>query len=121
MIPPFLAETPLIGIFRFVRRDLALEAAEAAARGGIRALEVTMNSEEPEALIAAMAERLPDVAIGAGTVMSLEMVQRALAAGAQFIVSPHFDEEIVGHCAGNNIPVFPGAMTPTEVWNAHSA
>ena len=121
MIPDFLREVPILGIFRFVAPELALPAAAAAVRGGLTALEVTMNSEEPEALIEAMARSVPGITVGAGTVMSIPEAERALAAGARFIVSPHLDEELVRHCAGASIPVFPGAASPTEVWRAHQA
>lgn len=121
MIPAFLREVPLIGIFRFVAPEVALPAAAAAARCGIRALEVTMNSAAPEALIGRLRSEVPDVVVGAGTVMSVDAVRAALAGGAQFIVCPHVDEAIIQYCAVAGVPVFPGAMTPTEIWRAHVA
>ena len=56
--------------------------------------------------------------VGAGTVLSVEQVDRALKAGARFIVTPGFDEEVVDYCLGNNIPVYPGTVTPSEVTKA---
>jgi 2-dehydro-3-deoxyphosphogluconate aldolase/(4S)-4-hydroxy-2-oxoglutarate aldolase len=112
---------PLIGIFRGVPRAVAMEAAATAAAAGISALEITMNSEEPLALLREMREAAPGITVGAGTVMSVREAEAALEAGAQFIVSPHLDEEIVRFCADARVAVFPGAMTPTEVWRAHQA
>jgi len=121
VIPDFLRDVPLIGILRGVARETAGAAAAAVVRGGITTLEVTLNNEDPLALIAELARDLPGVTIGAGTVMSIRDAESALAAGARFIVSPHIDEPLVGFCAAAGIPVFPGAMTPTEVWRAHAA
>lgn len=118
MIPPFLADVPVIGLLRNVAPAVAVKAAGAATRGGIRALEVTLNSEEPFALIRSLRQALPDIAIGAGTVMSVDALERALEAGAQFVVCPHLDTAIVRACVERQAPVFPGAMTPTEVWQA---
>ena len=60
----------------------------------------------------------PDMFVGAGTVLTIEQVDRAVAAGAKFIVSPGFDPEIVDYCLEKNIPVFPGVITPSEVAQA---
>jgi len=78
-----------------------------------------MNSEDPTTLIAEIRRQVPEVIVGAGTVMSEAEAAAALEGGAQFIVSPHLDEELVCYCTQRAVPVFPGAMTPTEVWRAH--
>jgi 2-dehydro-3-deoxyphosphogluconate aldolase/(4S)-4-hydroxy-2-oxoglutarate aldolase len=121
MIPPFLEEVPLIGILRGVPTATALDLCRAAVRGGITVLEVTLNSQDPFAVIEALRRDLPEATIGAGTVMSTSAVSDALHAGARFIVCPHFDRSIVEVCVDAAVPVFPGAMTPTEVWQAHAA
>jgi 2-dehydro-3-deoxyphosphogluconate aldolase/(4S)-4-hydroxy-2-oxoglutarate aldolase len=65
-----------------------------------------------------MAEAYPDMLVGAGTVLSVEQAQRAVNAGAKFIVSPGFDEEVVDWCLANNVPVYPGIITPSEATKA---
>ena len=65
-----------------------------------------------------MTKAYPDMLVGAGTVLTTEQVDRAVAAGAEFIVSPGFDAEIVDYCIGKEIPVFPGCVTPSEVAQA---
>lgn len=119
MIPEFLRDTPIVGILRGVDPDIAVQAAAAAARGGITALEITMNSTEPVAQIQAIREQVLGVTVGAGTVLSVEEARIAQDAGAAFIVAPNVDEEVIRFCVAHGIPVFPGAMTPTEIWTAH--
>lgn len=65
-----------------------------------------------------MSEKYPEMLVGAGTVLTTEQVDRAVAAGAKFIVSPGFDPEIVDYCMEKNIPVFPGCVSPSEVAQA---
>ena len=62
-----------------------------------------------------MTENFPDMLVGAGTVLTIEQVDKAVAAGAGFIVSPGFDPEIVDYCIDKDIPVIPGTITPSEV------
>lgn len=81
-----------------------------------------MDGDEGEAQISALRDRLgPDVMVGAGTVTTLERFSRSVAAGAQFIVSPAFDPQIVAMARDAGLPVIPGAVTPTEVLNAWRA
>lgn len=65
-----------------------------------------------------MTECYPDMFVGAGTVLTTEQVDRAVNAGAKFIVSPGFDPEIVDYCLEKNIPIYPGCITPSEVAQA---
>ena len=65
-----------------------------------------------------MSEAYPEMLVGAGTVLTIDQVNRAVKAGAKFIVSPGFDPEIVDYCLENNIPVLPGCITPSEVAQA---
>lgn len=89
--------------------------AEALCKGGLKCAEVTFRTEAAEAAIKIMAENFPDMLVGAGTVLTIEQAERAVAAGAGFIVSPGFDPEIVDYCLANNILILPGCMTPSEV------
>jgi 2-dehydro-3-deoxyphosphogluconate aldolase/(4S)-4-hydroxy-2-oxoglutarate aldolase len=88
------------------------------------AIEVTMDSDDPLGQLAAIRARVPDVMVGVGTVLTLDEAQEAVAAGAAFVVSPHFDEVIVRYCIDEELPVIPGAATPTEIlqaWRAGAA
>jgi len=121
VIPEFLREVPIVGLLRRAEPALAVAAAQAAARGGLRAIEVTMDGDDPLGQLAAIARDAPEVALGAGTVLSIEEAKAALGAGATFVVSPHLDQELVGFCAGAGVPVIPGAATATEVVHAWRA
>lgn len=92
--------------------------AKALCEGGLPCAEVTFRTAAAEACIRIMAEKYPEMLIGAGTVLTTEQVDRAVAAGAKFIVSPGFDPEIVDYCLEKEIPVFPGCITPSEVAQA---
>lgn len=117
-----LAESPLVGILRRVTAARAIPAAEAAAEGGLRSIEITMDGDDAIEQISTLRERLgSDVLVGAGTVTTLERFSAAVSGGAQFIVSPTFDAEIVQRARDAGLPVVPGALTPTEVLAAWRA
>lgn len=92
--------------------------AKALTEGGLPCAEVTFRTDTAEESIKIMASEYPDMFVGAGTVLTIEQVDRAVAAGAKFIVSPGFDSEIVDYCLSKEIPVFPGCVTPSEVAQA---
>ena len=92
--------------------------AKALTEGGLPCAEVTFRTEAAEESIRIMAEQFPQMLVGAGTVLTIDQVDRAVAAGAKFIVSPGFDPEIVDYCLEKKIPVFPGCITPSEVTQA---
>jgi 2-dehydro-3-deoxyphosphogluconate aldolase/(4S)-4-hydroxy-2-oxoglutarate aldolase len=82
-------------------------------------MEITLNSENALQDIRTLVDRFGTrLNIGAGTVCDLEGMDAALEAGAQFVVMPIVDEDVIGHCASRGIPVFPGAYTPTEIYRA---
>lgn len=92
--------------------------AEALCEGGLPCAEVTFRTAAAEESIRQMSEAYPEMLVGAGTVLTTEQVDKAVAAGAKFIVSPGFDPEIVDYCLEKEIPVFPGVITPSEVAQA---
>ena len=96
----------------------ALPLAKALVEGGLPCAEVTFRTEAAEESIRQMVKEYPEMLVGAGTVLTIEQVDRAVNAGAKFIVSPGFDPEIVDYCLENNIPVFPGCITPSEIAQA---
>ena len=97
------------------RAEDARPLAEALCRGGLKCAEVTFRTDAAEESIKIMSESFPEMLVGAGTVLTTEQVDRAVAAGAKFIVSPGFDPEVVDYCIDKNIPVVPGTITPSEV------
>ena len=107
-----------IGIVPVVVLNDAKDAAplaKALCDGGLPCAEVTFRTEAAEESIRIMAEQFPQMLVGAGTVLTTEQVDRAVAAGAKFIVSPGFDPEIVDYCIEKGITVTPGCVTPSEV------
>ena len=92
--------------------------AKALAEGGLPCAEVTFRTEAAEESIRIMTTEYPEMFVGAGTVLTIDQVDRAVAAGAKFIVSPGFDPEIVDYCLEKDIPVYPGCITPSEVAQA---
>lgn len=96
----------------------AVPLATALVEGGLPCAEVTFRTEAAEESIRLMTEQFPEMLVGAGTVLTVEQVDAAVRAGAKFIVSPGFDAEIVDYCLKNEIPVFPGCISPSEVVQA---
>lgn len=96
----------------------ALPLAKALCDGGLPCAEVTFRTDAAEESIRIMSREFPDMLIGAGTVLSTEQVDRAVAAGAKFIVSPGLNPKVVTYCQEKNIPIVPGVVTPTEMEQA---
>lgn len=101
--------------------DEAKGVIEAILAGGINVLEITMTTPNAIGLIGECVKKYADkVIVGAGTVVDLETSKRCFDAGVKFIVSPMFDEATVKFCNQNQIVIMPGALTPTEIFNASS-
>jgi 2-dehydro-3-deoxyphosphogluconate aldolase/(4S)-4-hydroxy-2-oxoglutarate aldolase len=98
-----------------------LYAAEAVNRAGIPIAEITMTTPNAIEVIAHLAKFLPDMVVGAGTVLDTGTAQRCLDAGAKFLTSPGLVLEVVEFAATHDLVVFPGALTPTEVITAWKA
>lgn len=96
----------------------ALPLARALVEGGLPCAEVTFRTDAAEESIKSISREFPEMLIGAGTVLSTDQVDRAINAGAKFIVCPCFDPEVVDYCLKKEIPVFPGCITPSEVAQA---
>ena len=94
--------------------------AKALCDGGLACAEVTFRTEAAEESIRIMTEAYPEMVVGAGTVLTTEQADRAIAAGASFIVTPGLDPEIVRHCIEKNIPITPGVVTPSELAQAYT-
>lgn len=98
--------------------DEAVRVGEALSAGGLACAEITFRTDAAPAAIAAIADRFPHLLVGAGTVLAAEQAERAVEAGARFVVSPGYDDEVVEWCRSHHVPVLPGVMTPTEVSRA---
>lgn len=110
-----------VGIVPVVVLEDAKDAAplaKALIEGGLPCAEVTFRTACAEECIKIMHEEYPELLLGAGTVLTTEQVDRAVAAGAEFIISPGFDPEIVDYCIAKNILVLPGCITPSELAQA---
>ncbi len=117
-----LKELPLVGIIRGALPETINDICRAAVEGGLRTLEITLNSDEPYQQIRAARDGLESsIELGAGTVLSAEDAKQAIDAGAGFIVTPSVIPEVIRFCVDANIPVVPGAMTPTESFTAYLA
>lgn len=110
-----------VGIVPVVALDDAKDAiplGEALQRGGLACAEITFRTAAAEEAIRLMTKAFPDMIIGAGTVLTTEQVDRAVAAGAQFIVAPGCNPRIVRYCVERNIPMAPGVATASEIEQA---
>ena len=92
--------------------------AKALCEGGLPCAEVTFRTNAAEASIKIMSEKFPQMLVGAGTVLTTEQVDRAVNAGAKFIVSPGFNPKIVKYCIDKGIPITPGAVNPSDIERA---
>jgi 2-dehydro-3-deoxyphosphogalactonate aldolase len=117
-----LAGLPLVAVLRGVTPAEAVEVAAALYDGGIRCVEVTLNSPQPLASIAAIRDRFDGVLmVGAGTVLRSHEVGEAAAAGAQIIVSPNMDPAVIGAAKTAGLTSLPGVFTPSEAFAALAA
>ena len=110
-----------IGIIPVVVLEDAKDAhapGEALMKGGLPAAEVTFRTEAAEEVIRILSKDFPDMLVGAGTVLTCEQADRAVAAGAKFIVAPGFNPTVVKHCLEKGYPVTPGVQTPGEMEQA---
>ena len=116
-----IRQTGLVPVLRAESADQGFALAEAILEGGVDVLEVTMTVPGAVALITRLVKEKPDILVGAGTVLDADSARACIAEGAQFIVSPAFDEETVAYCRREEVAVLPGALTPTEVIRAWRA
>jgi 2-dehydro-3-deoxyphosphogluconate aldolase/(4S)-4-hydroxy-2-oxoglutarate aldolase len=116
---------PVLGIIRGAPPDSARGVMQACISAGLQYLEFTLNSKEALSFIEEGAREFPEtLCVGAGTVLSVADTERAVSAGAKFIVAPTLNEAVAAYCRERNLPYFPGALTPTEIeraWNCGAA
>ncbi len=111
-------ETGIVPVIKLESPDKALPLAEALLRAELPIAEITFRTEAAEASIRSVARTLPQMLVGAGTVLTVEQARRALDAGARFAVTPGFNARVVEFCLDKGLPVFPGVNSPTNVEQA---
>jgi 2-dehydro-3-deoxyphosphogluconate aldolase/(4S)-4-hydroxy-2-oxoglutarate aldolase len=109
----------IIVIVRGVEKDSIVNIAEAILAGGIKMLEVTCNTKNVFEMIKLLVEKMGDrMLIGAGTVITTDLCEKALKAGAKYIIAPDVNTEIIDYCVKHDVAVLPGAATATEILTA---
>lgn len=95
--------------------DEAVPTARALLRGGIDVMEITFRTAAARDCIAKVAAEVPEITVGAGTVINVEQARDAVAAGAKFLVSPGSDADVIREASRLNVPIIPGVVTPSEI------
>ncbi|MBD1944814.1 bifunctional 4-hydroxy-2-oxoglutarate aldolase/2-dehydro-3-deoxy-phosphogluconate aldolase [Coleofasciculus sp. FACHB-712] len=110
-----------IAVIRAPQMELGRQMAHAVASGGMQLIEITWNSDNPAELIGDLRSQLPACTIGTGTVLNREQLKDAIAAGAQFVFTPHVDPILIQTAMDRGVPMVPGALSPTEIVTAWQA
>lgn len=110
-----------IAVIRASTQSVGYQMAQAVAAGGIPLIEITWNSDRAPELISQLRRELPHCVIGTGTLLDVEQSKQAIRAGAQFLFCPHVDIAIIEAGVAANVPVIPGALSPTEIVTAWQA
>lgn len=114
-----MLNTPILAILRGTSEDELIKLLGSFAISGIDTLEITMNTKDAKNLIERAIEVSDsNITVGAGTVTNRSELDIALNAGAQFIVTPVVNKDVIKACVNSQIPVIPGALTPTEIFTA---
>lgn len=108
----------LVPVIKITKVENAVPLAKALAEGGLNCAEITFRTACAKEAIKAITEALPDMLVGAGTVLTTEQADEAIEAGSKFIVSPGLNPKVVKHCLDKGVPVLPGCATPSEVEQA---
>ena len=115
-----LKKIGLVPVIKIDDAEKAVPLARALINGNIPCAEITFRTDSAEEAIRKIKNKYPDVLLGAGTVLSTEQVDKAINAGAAFIVSPGFNPKVVSYCKDKDFPVIPGCATPTDIEQALS-
>jgi 2-dehydro-3-deoxyphosphogluconate aldolase/(4S)-4-hydroxy-2-oxoglutarate aldolase len=110
-----IGELGIIPVVKIERAEDALPLGRALIDGDLPIAEITFRTSATEESIKTLTRELPNLLVGAGTVLTIEQVKEAVSAGAKFIVSPGFNPRVVDYCIENNIPVTPGINNPTQI------
>ncbi len=115
---PFLAENPIVPVVVLDKVEDAVPTARALLAGGIKSAEITFRTPVAADCIAAIAKEVPEITVGAGTVINKEQAQTAIAAGARFLVSPGISKEVAKAADEAQMPLLPGIANPTDIMAA---
>jgi len=110
-----IGELGIVPVVKIERAEDAIPLGKALVEGDLPIAEITFRTSAAEDSIKALTDELPELLVGAGTVLTVEQAKKAVAAGARFIVSPGFNTKVVDYCLENNIPVTPGINSPTQI------
>lgn len=110
--------TRVIAVIRTSQIELGFQMAKAVAAGGMQLIEITWNSDRPEQLIGQLRSELPECTIGTGTLLTPDHMKEAIAAGAEFLFTPHVDLVMIELAVQRSVPIIPGALSPTEIVTA---
>jgi 2-dehydro-3-deoxyphosphogluconate aldolase / (4S)-4-hydroxy-2-oxoglutarate aldolase len=110
-----IARLTLVPVLEIPDPAVAAPLADALAAGGLPCAEITFRTPAAAAAIEAMVKRRPDLLVGAGTVLTVAQVDRAVGLGARFVVSPGFDRAVVERCLERSVAALPGILTPSEL------
>jgi len=110
-----IGELGIIPVVKIEKPEDALPLGRALINGDLPIAEITFRTSAAEESIKFLTRELPKLLVGAGTVLTIEQVKKAIFAGAKFIVSPGFNPKVVDYCIGNSIPVTPGINNPTQI------
>jgi Entner-Doudoroff aldolase len=110
-----LKEIGIIPVIAIENEEHAVPMAEALIKGGLNAAEITFRTDAASASIKRISDAFPDMFVCAGTVLSVKQALLAMESGAKAIISPGTNISLVKWCIDNNIPIYPGCATPTEV------
>lgn len=113
-----LTNNPVVPLVQANDPKIAVKTSHALAAGGLQVVEVVFRTDAALECLQAVADEVPDMVAGAGTVLSAGQAEAALDNGAKFIVSPGLDDGVVGVARERDVPVFPGIMTPGEIQHA---
>ncbi|MCM1042677.1 MAG: bifunctional 4-hydroxy-2-oxoglutarate aldolase/2-dehydro-3-deoxy-phosphogluconate aldolase [Corallococcus sp.] len=110
--------TGIVPVIKLENTDDAVKLAQALYKGGIRCAEVTFRAAGADKVISAMTKAFPDMLVGAGTVLTCEQVDKAIAAGAKFCVAPGLNPSVVKHCLDKGVPFVPGVANGSQIEQA---
>lgn len=116
-----LQQQRAIAVIRSPQLSLGKQLALSMAAGGIQLIEITWNSDKPAELIRQLRTELPTCTIGAGSLLNREHLQQAIAAGAQFLFTPHTNLTLIRAAVTAGVPIIPGTLSPTEIVTAWDA
>ncbi len=110
-----ISEVGVLPVIKIEELELAVPLASALRKGGINAIEVTVRNDIAFDAIKAISSAFPDMVVGAGTILTTELVDQAMSAGASYVVAPGYNPKVVQYCIGKKVPIVPGCTSPSEI------